>query len=311
MLSRTPGGGEDFVRYDLEGGASVRGAASRATCVCRRVLLGVITAVAGLVGLGCQSLQVIAPPVVLDAAWPDVLAVGETFGDSAAAPAYSRIEVGRSFDGAPIEMSVFGSGPDTVLVLGGTHGNEPVGAIVAAELERYLSEHPDELAGTTVAIVAQVNPDGLKSGRRTNANGVDLNRNFPARDWRPAQPGELHHGLSAASEPETQAVLTAIELLRPRRIVDIHSIQRGHHCNNFDGPAEEHARLMSRFNGYPSRSHIGYPTPGSLGNWAGIDQGIPTITLELPGDVDGARCWEENADALLAFIEAGDGANGR
>ena len=35
------------------------------------------------------------------------------------------------------------------------------------------------------AVVQCVNPDGLLAGTRQNANGVDLNRNFPASTWRP------------------------------------------------------------------------------------------------------------------------------
>jgi hypothetical protein len=45
-------------------------------------------------------------------------------------------------------------------------------------------------------------------------------------------------------------------------------------------------------------------TPGSLGSWAGIDQQIPTLTLELPNDLKGPDCWADNRQALLAVIEA-------
>jgi hypothetical protein len=34
--------------------------------------------------------------------------------------------------------------------------------------------------------------------------------------------------------------------------------------------------------GWPVRTNIGYPTPGSLGSWLGIDRGLPVLTLELP-----------------------------
>jgi protein MpaA len=95
-----------------------------------------------------------------------------------------------------------------------------------------------------------------------------------------------------------------VERLKPDRIVAIHSIARGRHCNNFDGDGEDLAFLMAAHNRYRATSTIGYPTPGSFGNWAGIDHGIPTITLELPRDADAATCWRENRDALLAFIRS-------
>ena len=41
-------------------------------------------------------------------------------------------------------------------------------------------------------------------------------------------------------------------------------------------------RAVSAASGWPVRPQIGYPTPGSLGSWLGIDRGIPILTLELP-----------------------------
>lgn len=52
-------------------------------------------------------------------------------------------------------------------------------------------------------------------------------------------------------------------------------------------------------NGYPVAATIGYPTPGSFGAWAGIELGIPVITLELPSHDSPKRCWEDNREALL------------
>jgi protein MpaA len=95
-------------------------------------------------------------------------------------------------------------------------------------------------------------------------------------------------------------VVNLVERFRPAAIVSIHSIDRSRECNNYDGPGEELARAMGRINGYPVRGSIGYPTPGSLGTWAGIERGIPTVTLELPSHHSPKRCWQDNRDALLA-----------
>jgi murein peptide amidase A len=75
-------------------------------------------------------------------------------------------------------------------------------------------------------------------------------------------------------------------------------------CNNFDGPAVALAGSMSEHNGYPVRASIGYPTPGSLGSYAGADRQIPTITLELPANHPTARSWNNNREALLAAIQS-------
>jgi protein MpaA len=217
-------------------------------------------------------------------------------------PSIRTIELGQSVQGTPLILAIFGHGPDRVLIFGGIHGSEPTSAVLARKLADYLRIHWELFNGRTVAILAEANPDGLAGQRRVNAHGVDLNRNFPAANWQLSR-GRRRHGSAAASEPETRAIIQAVELIRPSRIISIHSTRRGTHCNNFDGPAEHLASLMSRFNGYPVKTTMGYPTPGSFGSWAGIDRAIPTITLELPSDLSGSECWRENADALVAFIQ--------
>ncbi len=125
----------------------------------------------------------------------------------------TRVALGRSVNGQPLTMQVLGSGPDAVLIIGGIHGDEPTGADVASELESFLRSHPEFLDGHTVGILARANPDGLLRGTRVNARGVDLNRNFPDRNWHREHAGEVRHGSRPASEPETLAVMTAIETL--------------------------------------------------------------------------------------------------
>jgi protein MpaA len=204
-----------------------------------------------------------------------------------------------------LTLEVFGDGPERILIFGGIHGSEPTSAVLAAKLADHLRVNWALFAGKTIAILAEANPDGLARRSRTNANGVDLNRNFPAENWRRSRRGRRHYGSAPASEPETRAVIRAVKLVRPDRIVAIHSIRRGRHCNNFDGPARDLARSMASLNGYPVKATMGYPTPGSFGSWAGVDRRLPTITLELPSHLSGRQCWRENADALLAFLQAG------
>jgi len=204
-------------------------------------------------------------------------------------------------------MEVFGDGPDRMFIFGGIHGSEPTSAWTARALADYLRIHWELFEGKTIAILPDANPDGLAKGARTNIHGVDLNRNFPATNWKMDEKTGKLHGAAPASEPETQAIIRAIEAIRPNRIVSIHSIRRGKHCNNYDGPAGELAALMSKHNGYKVAPSMDYPTPGSFGSYAGIDREIPTITLELPRKQSGARCWRENREALLAFIRGTQG----
>jgi protein MpaA len=270
-------------------------------------LVGLLTlacaSMAGCVPIQSPATATLAEPPLGPAVQPGNPG-GQAVGAASVVP--RRVELGRSVNGIPLTMDLFGNGPDSILIVGGIHGDEPSGAAVAGELARFLQARPELLVGRTVGILARANPDGLLSGTRANAHGVDLNRNFPSRKWRRACAGELPHGPAAASEPETLAVIKAIGIVQPNRIIDVHSIEHGYHCNNYDGAARHLAELLGSFNGYPVSADVGYPTPGALGCWAGVELNIPTITLELPRDLSCTECWQDNARALLAFINAAD-----
>ncbi|MCA9242389.1 MAG: DUF2817 domain-containing protein [Phycisphaerales bacterium] len=222
-----------------------------------------------------------------------------------ATPQYGArsVELGRSVMGTPLTLHTFGASPSPLLIIGGIHGDEPTAAFVAERFLEQLRADPSQARGG-VAILAVANPDGLATGSRGNARGVDLNRNFSASNWKLNSPGSRYHGgPRPESEPETQAMARAILQTRPRAIIALHSISGGRECNNYDGPAGALAEHMAGFNGYPPKASIGYPTPGSLGSWAGQDMGIPTITLELPSAASGPTSWERNRSALLAAID--------
>jgi protein MpaA len=220
--------------------------------------------------------------------------------------------LGTSANGQPIKAYLFGDfargyAPKVgTLVIAAIHGDEPPAAFVGRKLLEFLRAHPEATRGNgvrAVGVIPVANPDGVAVRTRTNARGVDCNRNFPATNWQPTRPGRNYTGPSPASEPETRAIMRAVETLAPARVVSIHSPLR---CNNYDGPpaALALARLMSLHNGYPVEASVGYATPGSFGTWAGLDRGIPVVTLELPPHTPGERAWVENRDALLAVIQA-------
>ena len=217
------------------------------------------------------------------------------------------VTLGHSVQGEPLVMYVLGSGANPIFIFGGIHGHEPTAAQLAEKMLRLLRENPHLRAGVPVAILPAANPNGLAKGNRHNANGVDCNRNFAASNWRRSRPGHRYYGgPKPLSEPETRAIVEAVRSLRPGLIVSIHSFPGGGFCNNYDGPgpAQDVAELMANYNGYPPKASIGYPTPGSFGSWAGIDLGIPTITLELPREKSFNQIWPSNRDALLAVFRA-------
>ena len=220
-------------------------------------------------------------------------------------PPQSRPEavvLGHSVQGRPLVLYRFSRWGGGTLVIGGIHGSEPTSAEVAERLVALLARHPDGWDDPPVAVLPRANPDGLARGTRANAAGVDLNRNFATANWRGRRPGHANYGgTRPESEPETRAILRAIAMTAPARIISIHSITDGRECNNFDGPADYLARAMSAENGYPVVLSLG-ACHGSLGNWAGVDRDVPIITLELPRDQAGPEAWERNRSALLVAI---------
>lgn len=214
------------------------------------------------------------------------------------------VTLGTSVQGRPIEVYVRRlRSKNAIIIFGGFHGDEPKSISVARRLVEVLGNGPRVNRGVRWVVIPVVNPDGYEGRKRRNANQVDINRNFPTKNWTAtSKRSRMYGGSEPASEPETRAVIAAVKRYCPSRIITIHSINGGRQCNNFDGPGEAAAGVMGRFNGYPVTASIGYPTPGSFGTWAGVERNIPTITLELPSHHSLKRCWQDNRDALLAFV---------
>lgn len=167
----------------------------------------------------------------------------------------------------------------TILIIGVVHGDEPQGKFL---IEEYLS-HSNIISKNRLLFIPCLNPDGLENKTRQNANMVDLNRNFPTKNWALGQRDEYFGGDTPASEIETKFVVEIIEEYKPDVILTLHSPYK---VVNYDGPAEKIANKISEIINYPAESDIGYPTPGSFGTYAGVERNIPTITLELDEETD-------------------------
>ena len=164
----------------------------------------------------------------------------------------------------------------SVLVIGVFHGDEPQGDFLIRE---YLNKNPD----SNILFIPCLNPDGKFLKKRTNFNGVDLNRNFPTFNWKLLPKNEYFGGKSPASEIETQFLIKIIEQYSPHLILTLHAPYK---IVNYDGEAKDISEKISKIIGYPIQKDIGYPTPGSFGTWAGLEKNIPTITLELDEEIN-------------------------
>lgn len=210
---------------------------------------------------------------------------------------------GHSALGQPLTATILDNGPqaksDVTLIFGGFHGNERSTPDVVRQLQPYLLQNPTLWRERRVVLVPVANPDGWAAATRVNAHNVDLNRNFPA-DWScTGRAARNNPGPAPASEPETRAMISLLRELHPQKVVSLHSPL---HCLNWTGPVgKEMADAMTQLDHYPATSDIGYPTPGSLGEYCG-SQGIGIVTLELP-DISAPAAWSQNRAALLAAIQ--------
>jgi hypothetical protein len=152
----------------------------------------------------------------LPAARPEILA--EVADDDAgdALPLYA-VTVGRADPAAP-----------TLIVVGGVHGLEQIGAQVALALLASVTARlswdvllDDALARVRLAFVPLVNPIGIRRRTRANGRGVDLMRNAPDHPagWgTPVVGGQRlsrrlpwYRGEVGELEPEARALIDFVE----------------------------------------------------------------------------------------------------
>jgi murein peptide amidase A len=211
----------------------------------------------------------------------------------------STFQFGTTTTQLPIMGYKFGrSGPET-LILGGVHGDEPEGVIASMGLiKRFLESFPLQIQLT---IVPQFNLDGVMSKTRCNARGVDLNRNLPTKDWTKEYSVERYYpGTEPNSESENQSLVKWIQLNKPRIIYSLHSWQP---MVNVNGNCRPEAEAISRVTGYIVKDDIGYPTPGSLGTYAGLERDIPTVTYEIERGLQHAAILKTHVPAMLEALK--------
>lgn len=208
---------------------------------------------------------------------------------------------GASVMGRPLFYNDVGAGSTVSMLVCGVHSDENT-PYQCFKLYDLLKENPALLVNRLV-IVPLINPDGFlqEPKTRTNAHGVDLNRNLPTSDWhvlalqswasRYQQDSRRYPGPEANSEPENRFLLDLVKRYRPDKIISIHSPLNFLDLDFLDAPADntdltqisknaaDLAGKISKGSNFRFRDYNTFP--GSLGRY-GNEWRIPIYTLELP-----------------------------
>lgn len=206
-----------------------------------------------------------------------------------------RVIWGRDVAGASPKLNV--------LVLGGIHGDEMSSSALVFHWIKLAAVEPSDMPKSVHwRFIPALNPDGLfaRPAKRVNANGVDLNRNFPTPNWerdarvywesRTKRDPRRFPGTKPLSEPESRFLLEQINTFKPNLIVSIHA---PYGVLDFDGPSVPPSKLGRLY-----LDQVGI-YPGSLGNYAGIHKRVPVVTIELtsanrtPSEAEINQMWTD------------------
>jgi predicted deacylase len=222
--------------------------------------------------------------------------------------------IGQSVEGRPLEVFIFGHGPVHRMIVAGIHGGYEWNTIALAyELKDHLAEHP-ELVPPEISLflLPALNPDGEARSHsyagRANANGVDLNRNWPAHwkaDW--SRVGCWNYlpigaGPQPVSEPEVMALMRFILEQRISALISYHSAALG----IFAGGRPSSQASLSLAEAIAEVSPYPYPPldsgceyTGQFADWA-AENGIAAVDVELTNHQD--TDLEVNLRVLQTFL---------
>jgi murein peptide amidase A len=223
----------------------------------------------------------------------------------------TTFSIGTSVQGRAITGYRFGEGPNPIMYVGALHGNELSSKIVLDSWANELENNPALIAtGRSVVVIPSMNPDGVILQTRVNANSVDLNRNFPANDWKStvSLPGggttPNGGGTAPLSEPESRALANYIQAQRPRMVLSYHAVASLVEANEAGDSAKlaEIYCSTSKYRNIPrSRNYFTYDTTGAMEDWMRDKLGLPALVIELA--TPNSNEYPRNSAAMRAMLK--------
>ena len=225
--------------------------------------------------------------------------------------------IGQSVNGAPLEAVRLGSGPITLVFVGGLHAGFAPGTVeLANRVIEYFSENLAEIPPEiTLVVIPNANPDSPRApgqlAGRLNGNGVDLNRNWDCR-WVPNpvwgdEPKEGLGGAEPFSEPEVRSLANFITVQKSTAVI----FWQARSAEGLVSPGEcaensSVSKTLANIYGGATDYHIAdfeelvdIEVQGDVTNWLD-SQGIPAISV-LVTDYN-ATDFEQNLAAIEAVL---------
>lgn len=206
--------------------------------------------------------------------------------------------IGQSLEGKSLDVYRFGNGPTVRVIIGAIHGGYEGNTatlvyLLRDDLKSGLIKVPEDI---TLYLLPVFNPDGfydyldLPAGR-SNARGVDLNRNWDAlwqADWDRTgcfNAALITAGESPFSEPETRALRDFLLENRADALISYHSAMSAIFAGGLPEPdpaSDSLARALSQVSLYlyPPVNDPGCQYTGQLIDWASAS-GIAAVDVEL------------------------------
>jgi protein MpaA len=226
----------------------------------------------------------------------------------------SVFSIGTSVKGRSITAYSFGNGPSKIVFVGGTHGNERSSVSILNSWIDYLENNPNRIpAHRTIIVIPVVNPDGYAANTRTNANNVDLNRNFPSNSWKAGVTMPDHSylatggGTAPLSEPESRALANFVLAQRPRLVLTYHAAGNVVVPND-SGDSNAIARTYDRNSSVGFMSNSGtptffeYDTTGAFEDWLHDKPGVAALLIELRDKTSNEFSRHQNAFWYVAGL---------
>lgn len=218
---------------------------------------------------------------------------------------FSPLTSGKSVEENEIEAFKTDIEVDKYLYLiGGTHGDEVEGVYVLQKLFEWLKED-HAMEDLPIVVIPILNPDGYRDGTRVNSHAVDLNRNYATENWSSEYKKDKYNpGSGPLSEPENAFLDKLFKKFKPGFIISFHSWKP---MLNWNADAKDIAEYIASYNEYEIAEDVGYPTPGSLGNYGPEKYNAPVLTFECPvlsDEISLQKIWEENEEGLKSLIQS-------